>query len=90
MAASESIRLKPDATNLRKHSQFVSLDIIRLRPRSAHAWISGSTVRGSEEPSAHLLGLYDEYLIAYKDRSAALDRSRGLAQISTLSVRRSS
>ena len=39
-------------------------------------WISGSAVRGSEEPSAHLLGLYDEYLIAYKDRSAALDRSR--------------
>ncbi len=36
--------------------------------------------RGARGPkavsSAHLLGLYDEYLIAYKDRSAAADKSR--------------
>ena len=35
------------------------------------------TIRALKTPErAHLLGLYDEYLIAYKDRSAALDRTR--------------
>jgi hypothetical protein len=35
------------------------------------------TVRALKAPErAHLLGLYDEYLIAYKDRSAALDCTR--------------
>ncbi len=38
-------------------------------------WLSRAAA-GEEEPSAYLLGLYDEYLIAYKDRSAALDRAR--------------
>ena len=38
---------------------------------------SGKTVRALGRPQpAHLLGLYDEYLIAYKDRSAAFDHSR--------------
>jgi hypothetical protein len=40
-------------------------------------WFAPKTVR--QRPTskrAFLLGLYDEYLIAYKDRSAALDRSR--------------
>src|SRR5262245_54530293 len=38
---------------------------------------SGKDVRTRQAPaSAHLLGLYDEYLIGHKDRSAALDRSR--------------
>ena len=38
---------------------------------------SAKTVRALGQPQpAHLLGLYDEYLIAYKDRSAALDPSR--------------
>jgi hypothetical protein len=32
--------------------------------------------RTSDERTAYLLGPYDEYLIAYKDRSAALDRRR--------------
>jgi hypothetical protein len=35
----------------------------------------GGVTRGTER-SAYLLGLYDEYLIAYKDRSDALDRDR--------------
>lgn len=36
----------------------------------------GKTVRSLTAPRrAHLLGLYDEYLIAYKDRSVALNRS---------------
>lgn len=40
-------------------------------------WSAAKTVRALATPQrAHLLGLYDEYLIAYKDRSAALDRSR--------------
>lgn len=37
----------------------------------------GKTVRSLTTPRrAYLLGLYDEYLIAYKDRSVALDRSQ--------------
>jgi len=37
-------------------------------------WSAEETVRPLEKPQpAHLLGLYDEYLIAYKDRSAAQD-----------------
>jgi winged helix DNA-binding protein len=40
-------------------------------------WLATKTVRALASPQrAHLLGLYDEYLIAYKDRSAALDLSR--------------
>jgi hypothetical protein len=40
-------------------------------------WSAAKTVRALVTPHrAHLLGLYDEYLIAYKDRSAALDLSR--------------
>ena len=39
-------------------------------------WFPPTTVRAQPTPDrAHLLGLYDEYLIAYKDRSAALDVS---------------
>jgi len=41
-------------------------------------WSAAKTVRALPRPQqAHLLGLYDEYLIAYKDRGAARDRSRG-------------
>ena len=40
-------------------------------------WAAAKTVRSLGKPQpAHLLGLYDEYLIAYKDRSAARDLSR--------------
>ena len=47
-------------------------------------WFAPKTVRALPTPErAHLLGLYDEYLIAYKDRSAALDalnRTRAAAR----------
>ena len=40
-------------------------------------WSAPTTVRALAKPEpANLLGLYDEYLIAYKDRSAALDLAR--------------
>lgn len=39
-------------------------------------WFSRTIKSPSGESSAYLLGLYDEYLIAYRDRSAALDRAR--------------
>jgi len=39
-------------------------------------WFSRTTTSPGREGSAHLLGLYDEYLIAYRDRSAALDNAR--------------
>ena len=44
-------------------------------------WSPRGASGGSEEPSAFLLGLYDEYLIAYKDRSAALDRARWISAV---------
>jgi hypothetical protein len=39
-------------------------------------WFSAAVRATDPAPNAYLLGLYDEYLIAYKDRSAALDASR--------------
>ena len=44
-------------------------------------WSPRGASGGDEEPSAYLLGLYDEYLIAYKDRSAALDRARWIRAV---------
>ena len=39
-------------------------------------WFRQAAPARGDHKTAYLLGLYDEYLIAYKDRSAALDRSR--------------
>src|SRR5262249_19314617 len=39
-------------------------------------WLSSSTWPRSRSRAVYLLPLYDEYLIAYKDRSAAIDTSR--------------
>jgi hypothetical protein len=44
-------------------------------------WFGRATQRGSARKTAYLLGLYDEYLIAYKDRSAALDQSRWVRMV---------
>jgi hypothetical protein len=38
----------------------------------------GARVRSTAAPLACLLPMYDEYLIAYKDRSAAFDRRRSI------------
>ena len=39
-------------------------------------WFRSAAAARGDDTTAQLLGLYDEYLIAYKDRGAALDRSR--------------
>ena len=39
-------------------------------------WFCGTAATRRHEEEAYLLGLYDEYLIAYKDRTAALDSTR--------------
>ena len=39
-------------------------------------WFRQAAPARGDHRTAYLLGLYDEYLIAYKDRSAALDRAR--------------
>lgn len=39
-------------------------------------WFRKAAAARGDDKTAYLLGLYDEYLIAYKDRSAALDQSR--------------
>ncbi|HET9200967.1 MAG TPA: winged helix DNA-binding domain-containing protein [Dehalococcoidia bacterium] len=38
-------------------------------------WLGPSAAAGSIEPEAHLLPPFDEYLVAYRDRTAALSRS---------------
>jgi hypothetical protein len=44
-------------------------------------WFHRTAAARSADRSAHLLGLYDEYLIAYRDRSAAIDQSRWVRMV---------
>jgi hypothetical protein len=44
-------------------------------------WFRKTAAARAGENAAYLLGLYDEYLIAYKDRSAALDQSRWVSMV---------
>ena len=44
-------------------------------------WFRNAVAARGDDKTAYLLGLYDEYLIAYKDRSAALDQSRWVRMI---------
>jgi hypothetical protein len=44
-------------------------------------WFRKAAAARGDDKTAYLLGLYDEYLIAYKDRSAALDQSRWIPMI---------
>lgn len=44
-------------------------------------WLRNAAAARDDDKLAHLLGLYDEYLIAYKDRSAALDQSRWVRMV---------
>jgi hypothetical protein len=45
-------------------------------------WMAPAAQSRRTRPSAYLLPLYDEYLIAYRDRSAALDPSRWARAVS--------
>ena len=51
-------------------------DLARDTVRGTTYWFSTSVPTLRQSRTAYLLPLYDEYLIAYKDRSAALDLSR--------------
>jgi len=51
-------------------------DLARDTVRGITYWFSTSVPTLRQSRTAYLLPLYDEYLIAYKDRSAALDLSR--------------
>ena len=44
-------------------------------------WFRKAAAARGGDKTAYLLGLYDEYLIAYKDRSAALDQSRWVRMV---------
>jgi hypothetical protein len=44
-------------------------------------WFRKAAAARGDDKTAYLLGLYDEYLIAYKDRSAALDQSRWVRMV---------
>lgn len=44
-------------------------------------WFRTAAGTRSSDKAAYLLGLYDEYLIAYRDRSAALDQSRWVRMV---------
>jgi hypothetical protein len=56
----------------------VERDLVQDTVDGRTYWLSSSTRPHSRSRAAYLLPLYDEYLIAYKDRSAALDASRWL------------
>ena len=66
----------------RRGLEMVAPDVVSEAIGGRTYWLSRATVKVRDEPSAFLLGLYDEYLIAYKDRSAALDRDRWTRAIS--------
>jgi hypothetical protein len=53
----------------------VERDLARDTVDGKTYWFPSSRRRRPPARTAHLLPLYDEYLIAYKDRSAALDRA---------------
>jgi Winged helix DNA-binding domain len=50
-------------------------DLVQDTVDSGTYWLSSATQPRSRSRAAYLLPIYDEYLIAYKDRSAALDTS---------------
>lgn len=60
--------------------EMVSAELARDTVGGRTYWFSAETLPTTRSrlsaPVAHLLPLYDEYLIAYKDRSAALDVTR--------------
>jgi hypothetical protein len=60
----------------RRGLAIIERDVERVDVDGKAYWVSRARATGERARSAFLLGLYDEYLIAYKDRSAALDRSR--------------
>jgi hypothetical protein len=60
----------------RRGLAMVERDVDRHVVEGKTYWATRAAPKTPDEPSAYLLGLYDEYLIAYKDRSAALDRAR--------------
>jgi hypothetical protein len=54
----------------------VASQLIQERVNERSYWFSPRQTRRSQSKTAYLLPLYDEYLIAYKDRTAALDLAR--------------
>ena len=62
--------------------EMVERDIARDHVGGKTYWFSPSVGRPSRRRTAYLLPLYDEYLIAYKDRSAALDTARWKRNVS--------
>jgi hypothetical protein len=57
--------------------QDLDRDVLDGRPY----WFPRRAGTGDIRGATSLLGLYDEYLIAYKDRSAALDRSLSVRMV---------
>ena len=60
----------------RRGLEMVEREVDRHVVEGKTYWSTRTARQTGDEPCAQLLGLYDEYLIAYKDRSAALDRAR--------------
>jgi Winged helix DNA-binding domain len=64
------------AADARTGLEIVASQLTQERVNGRTYWFSPRLVRRSSSSTAYLLPLYDEYLIAYKDRSAALDLAR--------------
>ena len=61
------------ATDARTGSEAVKSEFIQERVGGEIYWYSGSKPNIPDMPVAHLLPTYDEYLFAYRDRSASLN-----------------
>lgn len=64
------------AADARAGLEIVASQLTRERVNGRSHWFSQRQTRRSQSNTAYLLPRYDEYLIAYKDRTAALDLAR--------------
>lgn len=64
------------AADTRAGLEMVASELAREQVNGRVYWFRPERGLRAASPAAHLLPLYDEYLIAYRDRSAALDAER--------------
>ena len=69
------------AGDARRGLQLIAGELVQDVVDGKTYWFRKKATTRGQENAAYLLGLYDEYLIAYKDRSAALDQSRWVRMV---------
>lgn len=69
------------AGDARRGLQLIDGELVQDVVDGKTYWFRRVAGARSSDNSSYLLGLFDEYLIAYKDRSAALDQSRWVRMV---------